>query len=425
MEILSTQFLSALLAIVIIDLVLAGDNAIVIALAARNLPAHLRKKAIIWGTFGAIAVRTAMTLVVVWLLKIPGLLLAGGALLVWIAYKLLADNDGSEHEVSAASNFWGAMKTIVVADAVMGLDNVLAVAGAAHGSFLLVVLGLLISIPIVIWGSQLILKWVERFPAIVYIGGAVLAWTAAKMMLSEPLVKDYLSISPVLPVLVYAVVIAGVLGGGFWANHSVKRSRVAEHVVDVAEVPEHSAGAAPAAEKPVTQGGSTMLKLLLPVDGSANSLAAVRHVVNRFMGDSAMEVHLLHVRAPLTRHIAQFVSKRDRENFHKEEAERALAPARDLLNQFGVPHAEHVELGEKAATIHRVAQRLRVNQIVMGTARKNSVTRMLEDSVTNKVLEIAQVPVEVVAGQSVSKLEQFGIPAGVGAAVAFLLVAAD
>ena len=100
-------------------------------------------------------------------------------------------------------------------------------------------------------------------------------------------------------------------------------------------------------------------------------------------------------------------------------------PARDLLNQFGVPHAEHVELGPKAETIHRVAQRLRVSQIVMGTARKNSVTRMLEDSVTNKVLEIAQVPVEVVAGQSVSKLEQFGIPAGVGAAVAFLLVAAD
>ena len=131
------------------------------------------------------------------------------------------------------------------------------------------------------------------------------------------------------------------------------------------------------------------------------------------------------MRAPLSRHIAQFVSKRDRENFHKDEAERALAPARDLLNQFGVPHAEHIELCPKAETINRVAQRLRVNQIVMGTARKNSVTRMLEDSVANKVLEIAQVPVEVVAGRSISKLEQFGIPAGVGAAVAFLLVAAD
>ncbi len=422
MEILSTEFLSALLAIVVIDLVLAGDNAIVIALAARNLPQNLRKKAIIWGTFGAIAVRTAMTLVVVWLLKIPGLLLAGGALLVWIAYKLLADSDNNEHNVSPASNFWDAMKTIVVADAVMGLDNVLAVAGAAHGSFLLVVLGLLISIPIVIWGSQIILKYVERFPSIVYIGGAVLAWTAAKMMISEPLVKDYFVQNQALTVLAYVVVIGGILGGGFWANHSKKRARVAGHVVDLAEAQPESV---PVVEKLVTQGGATMIKVLLPVDGSANSLNAVRHVVNRFLGNSAMEVHLLHVRAPLSQHIAQFVSRRDRENFHKQEAERALAPARDLLNQFGVPHAEHVELGEKAATIHRLAQRLRVNQIVMGTARKNSVTRMLEDSVTNKVLEIAQVPVEVVAGQSVSKLEQFGIPAGVGAAVAFLLVAAD
>jgi YjbE family integral membrane protein len=373
MEILSTEFLSALLAIVVIDLVLAGDNAIVIALAARNLPAELRKKAIVWGTFGAIAVRTAMTLVVVWLLKIPGLLLMGGALLVWIAYKLLADNDGPEHQVSAATNFWGAMKTIVVADAVMGLDNVLAVAGAAHGSFLLVVLGLLISIPIVIWGSQLILKYVERFPAIVYIGGAVLAWTAAKMIVSEPVVKDYLANQALLTGLVYAVVITGVLGTGFWVNHARARARVAGHLVDLAIVP----GAESGAGNLGNQGGATMMKILLPVDGSANALQAVRHVVNRFLGDSAMEVHLLHVRAPLSQHIARFVSRRDRENFHKDEAERALAPARDLLNQFGVPHAEHIELGEKAATIHRVAQRLRVNQIVMGTARKNAITRVL------------------------------------------------
>ena len=129
MELLSAEFFSALLAIIIIDLVLAGDNAIVIALAARGLPPELRKKAVIWGTVGAIAVRTALTMVVVWLLKIPGLMLLGGALLVWIAYKLLADNEGEGHEVSAAGTFWGAMKTIVVADAVMGLDNVLAVAG--------------------------------------------------------------------------------------------------------------------------------------------------------------------------------------------------------------------------------------------------------------------------------------------------------
>lgn len=168
-----------------------------------------------------------------------------------------------------------------------------------------------------------------------------------------------------------------------------------------------------------------MNKVLIPVDGSASALQAVRHVVNRFLSDSSLEVHLLHVRRPLSRHVAQFLGRRNREDFHRSEAEKALSPARKLLNQHSVPFAEHVELGEKAATIHRIAQRLRVSQIVMGTARKNSLTRMVQDSVTNQVLEIAQVPVEVVAGQSVSGLEKYGVPAGIGAAVALLIVAAD
>lgn len=229
MEIFSPEFFSALLAIIIIDLVLAGDNAIVIALAARNLPPRLRTKAVLWGTVGAIAVRTAMTLVVVWLLKIPGLLLAGGAALVWIAYKLVVDQkqEGGHGDDHAATGFWGAMKTIIVADALMGLDNVLAVAGAAQGSFLLVVLGLLISIPIVIWGSQLILKWVERFPVIVYIGAGVLAWTSVKMMTGEPLVKPFLEQYPFVPWLGYVTVIGGVLSAGYLANRARGRARLA------------------------------------------------------------------------------------------------------------------------------------------------------------------------------------------------------
>ena len=183
-------FLSALLAIVVIDLVLAGDNAIVIALAARNLPKSVQRRAIVWGTVGAVVVRASLTVAVLWLLEVPGLMGAGGVLLVWIAYRLLAgDGDGKDHEVTAASGFWSAMRTIVVADAVMGLDNVLAVAGAANGSVLLVVAGLVISIPIVVWGSTLILDWLERFPGLLYVGGAVLAWTAAKRLADEPLLQ--------------------------------------------------------------------------------------------------------------------------------------------------------------------------------------------------------------------------------------------
>jgi YjbE family integral membrane protein len=219
MEFFTPEFISALAAIVVIDLALAGDNAIVIALAARALPAHQRRLAIIWGTLGAIVVRCIMTLAVVWLLGIPGLMAAGGVVLVWIAYKLLKpQGNGPAHDLRPAVGFWGAMQTIVIADAAMGLDNVLAVAGAAHGSFILVVLGLLISIPIVIWGSTLILKWVERYPWIVQIGVAVLAWTAAKMIVDEPLLRDFFAANRPAAFALYAAVIGGVFGAGFIAS---------------------------------------------------------------------------------------------------------------------------------------------------------------------------------------------------------------
>jgi YjbE family integral membrane protein len=222
MEFLSAPWWSALLAIILIDLVLAGDNAIVIALAARNLPAHLQKKAIVWGTVGAIAVRSVMTLAVVWLLKIPGLMLVGGLALLWIAYKLLAGEGGDEHDGPVASTFWGAMKTIVVADALMGIDNVLGVAGAAHGSFDLVVIGLLVSVPIVVFGSTVVLKLVERFPVIVQIGAAVLAFTAAKMVVGEPLLDPVFdppeAIHTAARWATYALAVAGVLAAGAWAS---------------------------------------------------------------------------------------------------------------------------------------------------------------------------------------------------------------
>jgi YjbE family integral membrane protein len=222
------EFLSALLAIIVIDLVLAGDNAIVIALAARNLPKDLQKRAIIWGTLGAIVVRAALTVGVLWLLKVPGLMAAGGVLLVWIAYRLLASSEsGSAHDVAPAVGFWAAMRTIVIADAVMGLDNVLAVAGAAQGSMLLVVIGLLISIPIVVWGSTLILHWIERFPSILYLGGGVLAWTAAGMIVSEPWFDEYFETHAFLKNALYPLIIGGVLGIAWLRNRKANKAKEA------------------------------------------------------------------------------------------------------------------------------------------------------------------------------------------------------
>jgi YjbE family integral membrane protein len=428
-----TQFLSALLAIIVIDLVLAGDNAIVIALAARGLPAHLQKRAVIWGAVGAIGVRSVMTLIVVWLLNIPGLLLAGGALLLWIAYRLLlpeAEEGDTGHPV--ATTFWGAMRTIVVADAVMGLDNVLAVAGAAHGSYLLVVVGLVISVPIVVWGSTLVLKIVDRFPGVVYLGAAVLVFTAVKMIHSEPLLQPWLDATPLLASLLYLAVPL-ILWAGFVKNHRRLESRIHARLATmqkpVAAAPERRTPVTdPFSNEPVsatTEGGATVLNVLVPVDGSTNALRAVRHAIREYQRHHELSLHLLNVQPHVSRHISRFVSRRDRELWLHDRADAAMAPAVALLIQAGVPHEVHWVVGERAQEICRAAERLGAHHIVMGTARKNSITRMLEDSVTHKVLETTTVPVEVITGDAVSKWERWGIPAGAIGAGGLLLLAID
>jgi YjbE family integral membrane protein len=228
MELFSMPWWSALLAIILIDLVLAGDNAIVIALAARNLPPEHQNKAILWGTVGAIVIRSAMTVGVVWLLKIPGLMLVGGLGLLWIAYKLITDTSEDEHQGGTATTFWGAMKTIIVADALMGVDNVLGVAGAANGDFTLVVIGLLISIPIVVLGSKLVLQLVEKWPVIINLGAAVLAFTAAQMVINEKLLDPIFdggeTINFIARGATYAVAVVGVLGLGWWATRKQENS---------------------------------------------------------------------------------------------------------------------------------------------------------------------------------------------------------
>lgn len=212
MEFFSPDFMTALLSIIMIDLVLGGDNAIVIGLAARNLPHHDQKKAIFLGTLGAIVIRALTTLFAVWLLKIPGLLLAGGLFLVVMAYQLLTQEKG--HDVEAGSSLWDAIRTIIVADAVMGLDNVLAVAGAAHGHYLLVICGLAISIPIVVWGSTLVIKALERFPALITIGAGVIAYTASTMITDEPFLHPFFEAHSLLRWGLSLLLMAGVIWAG-------------------------------------------------------------------------------------------------------------------------------------------------------------------------------------------------------------------
>ncbi len=423
MEILSAQFFSALAAIVVIDLMLAGDNAIVIALAARNVPAHLQKRAIAWGTVGAIVVRSLMTLVVVWLLQIPGLLFVGGALLVWIAYKLLLPEDAVDTGRGASegpTGFWRAMRTIVIADAVMGLDNVLAVAGAAHGNYVLVVLGLLISVPIVVWGSGLLLRWVERFPAIVYFGAGVLAFTAVKMMLSEPFVKSVMEGHGwYLAALLYLGVTGGVLFAGLAHNHRHLESRITARIAQLKLLQ-----AAAAADPSRNQPGIAMKTLLVPVGSSRNIRFAINRVAEEARRTPDLHVHLLNVQAPFSRHVSQFLPRANRDDFHRERAEEMLKPARELLDKQRIAYTVHMRTGDRAAIIAHEATRLGCDHIVMTTSRKNSLTRMLESSTTHRVLELSTVPVELVAGDEVSKIERIAVPAGIGTALALVAAAA-
>ena len=191
MELVTIQALWAFLAIILIDIVLAGDNALVIGMAANKLPEHLRKKAIFWGTFGAIAIRFVSVAALTYLLMIPGLRAIGAAALVWIGWKLVFD--AGEHEVGARDTFWGALSTIIVADAVMGIDNALGIAAAADGNFVLVIAGLLISVPIILFGATMVSKILQRWPDTVFAGSFVLFAVAMLMLMKEPLMATWWS----------------------------------------------------------------------------------------------------------------------------------------------------------------------------------------------------------------------------------------
>jgi YjbE family integral membrane protein len=188
-------FWIAVMQIIAIDILLGGDNAVVIALACRKLPEHQRNKGIFWGVFGAIGLRVVMIFFALQLLAIPYLKVVGALLLLWIGVKLLTSEDDG-HEVEGAATLAGAIKTIVVADAVMSLDNVIAVAGAAKGSMALVVFGILISIPIIVWGSKFVLAMMSRFPVVITLGAGLLGWIAGDMLVSDVAVKPYLEGMP-------------------------------------------------------------------------------------------------------------------------------------------------------------------------------------------------------------------------------------
>jgi nucleotide-binding universal stress UspA family protein len=281
-----------------------------------------------------------------------------------------------------------------------------------------VILGLLFSVPILVWGSSMLLKYVERYPALVYLGAGVLAFTAAKMMTSEPALKDALEAHAVTVPLIYLVTVLGVLWTGFAKHQHRLESRISARLADWKK--QRAAGLAGSNN---FEGESVMEKVLVPVDGSHNTHHAVRHVINELRKNGLMEVHLLNVQTPFSKHVAQFVSRKNLDSYHRDEAAKAFKPIRRMLDAAHVAYSVHVDVGHKAEVITQTARRLGCDRIVMATARKNSLTRMLEASVTNRVVELTTVPVEVIAGDAVSRAERYGIPMGIAGAIGLVLFA--
>jgi YjbE family integral membrane protein len=217
-EFASLEFWLAVGQIVLIDILLGGDNAVVIALACRNLPERQRRTGIAWGVLGAVGLRTTLTLFAVALLTIPYLKIAGGLLLFWIGVRLVLPDNGGEQEVAASASLWGAVKTIIVADFVMSLDNVVAVAAAAKDEPMLIGFGLVLSIPIIVWCSQLVLRLMERFPLVITLGGALLGYIAGDMMTHDPAIAAWVAENAAWLTDFHA---AGILGAALVAGTGV------------------------------------------------------------------------------------------------------------------------------------------------------------------------------------------------------------
>jgi YjbE family integral membrane protein len=394
----SVEFWIAVGQIIMIDILLGGDNAVVIALACRKLPPEQRRLGILWGTAGAIGLRIVLIFFALQLLAIPFLKIAGALLLVWIGVKLLLpEHEGDGHaDIEGSDKLWGAVKTVIVADFVMSVDNVIAIAGAAESSgtghgMALVIFGVLVSIPIIVWGSQLVLKLMDRFPVIITAGGMLLGWIAGTMIVSDLVFTDPKSF-PAIPKLDQgdalrfgsgAVGALLVLAIGRW--FAVRRAP--------AVTAAGAAAAAPAAVSGVAR------RVLLAVDGSEPSQRAVQRLVElrRALRDAeGMQVHLLNVQRPVSRDVASFVASQSLDEYHRERSEKALAPARTALEHAGVACTAHRKVGAPGPTIAETAAALGCDLIVLGARGLGSNTAALLGSVAQSTIESAGVPVLVV-----------------------------
>jgi YjbE family integral membrane protein len=389
------EFWIAVGQIILIDIVLGGDNAVVIALACRSLPPKQRLKGIMWGTAGAIVLRVILIFFALTLLRIPYLKLVGALLLLWIGVKLLLPEHGEGHsDIAASDKLWGAVKTVIVADFVMSLDNVIAIAGAAEAAggdhtMSLVIFGLLVSIPIIVWGSQLVLKLMDRFPIVITLGAMLLGWIAGTMAVGDPALAAWVPTvtvdgKPEIPAMLqWSVGAAGAVLVLLLGRWFAARARV---------VPAPQARPEPRAVEKVRN-------MLVAVDGSQHSLQAVRRAValrNELSEGSAVGLHLVNVQRPLSSDVTRFVAGKTVDDYHREQGEAAFAPARAELAALHASAHEQMLVGEPGPAISQAARDLGCDLIVMGARGLGGHTAVLLGSVTQETIEHAGVPVLVV-----------------------------
>lgn len=396
----SPDFWIAVGQIIMIDILLGGDNAVVIALACRKLPPAQRTQGILWGTAGAIVLRIILIFFALKLLAIPLLKIIGAVLLVWIGVKLLLPEHDDEHgNIEGSDKLWGAVKTVIVADFVMSVDNVIAIAGAAESSgtghgMALVIFGVLVSIPIIVWGSQLVIKLMDRFPIIITGGGMLLGWIAGSMAITDPALVNpdtlpqFPKLGEVSDPIRYAAGAAGallVLAMGKWLGRR-------QHT-------EPAASAARSAPPATATPAGKLQRVLLAVDGSDPSQRAVKHLLAlraELRTPESMDVLLLNVQPPVPGNAASYVSKDDLQDYHREQADKAMADARLQLKEAGLTWRDLQQVGTPGQTIAEVAEAERCSLIVMGTRGQGSATAALLGSVAQGVIAATGIPILLV-----------------------------
>jgi YjbE family integral membrane protein len=384
-----TAFWVALMQIIGINIVLSGDNAVVIALAARSLPPRQQKQAVLWGSGAAVVMRIVLTVVAVKLLALPYLKLVGAALLLWIGIQLLLPEEAAEGGDAGAhvsTGLGAAIRTILIADLVMSLDNVIAVAAAAKDSLTLLVLGLLISIPLVIFGSTILMKFMERWPIIITIGGGLLGWVAGEMAITDPAVKEWVDTNAgwlhyVAPAAGAAIVVAV----GKWLARRSAEHEGERPIVDLAAPTDQAVGNA------ATSGAT---RVLLVADDTPASLRGVSRFVEEIRANGGnVAVDLLNVQEPVTRAAKGIVDDEAVKGLHHDDGTKALQPARAALEQAGISCMVHIGVGDFTHVVLHYANTLGSSRMYLtDTAREEGADLT---AATSHMSEHSTLPVTV------------------------------